>query len=304
MSGMTTFRQPARSGYLPPEVVPMLDVAALVASRDETRPVLRHVLWEGLKASTRVVATDTYRMFVARSLRRRSHVKPGAGDAWGIHAQVWCDVMRRQAQRDNREVHLGRHGDVIELSCGGETRRWRWAESSDRDTWPDWPNWRKCVPDAAKVAWEIRVRLSELAQHIAAMRRAYHKREQSCRAWWYRHEEMLIIMPDLHLRERHWDSRWVGAAIKGAVLRQRADVIMVLDLELLHDVLERLAYYCPDADAIIRVWGELQPMQIVIPAEADRLESWLLVMPQDPRHRYGQPWVSAGLPIVKASEED
>jgi len=227
---MTTFRQPARSGYLPPEVVPMLDVAALVASTEETRPILTQVLWEGLKDSTRVVATDTCRVFMAR--------------------------VRRHSLGTSRDGV-----DVVDISY--------------------WPPWRDCVPEPTGLAWEVNVGLAELARRVAKVHGAYHRGGESCRSWWYLDGETLIIMPDLHLRDRHWDSRWVGAAIKGAVLQQSADAIIVLDLELLHDVLERLAGYCPDATATIRVWGKLQPMQIVVSPHGDRLETWVLVMPQE-----------------------
>lgn len=280
-SSKNTIRRPERSGMIQAEAVPMLDVASLVASRDRTRPALTHILWEGLSGSTRIVATDTYRLFVAQVKRTRAGIKPGPGKQWGIDAQTWRDTIRRQGQRRAVEVGLTLDGDTCQLSASGETAEWEFCEPIP------WASWAHVMPREDPV-WGVQVSLAELSMAVNEMRKLYREQDQPTVTWWYLDGGELAIVPDTQMRDRNEPPQQMSRAVEAKRVEQSGKTRLVLDLERLHDVLGRLAFFCGDEVVVqVRVRGELEPVEVVIPGCGLRMGTRLIVMPM---MKIGEPW--------------
>lgn len=121
--------------------IELLSAIAVAASRDETRPILTGVYFDG----TDIVATDSYRLHIARVADAEF---PKALIPWNVLAQVAKHGQPARMRLEMVDYMIGWGGNE---KVGGQWARHATIET-DRITWHarciegDYPNYRSLVP--------------------------------------------------------------------------------------------------------------------------------------------------------------
>lgn len=273
-------RLPARSGRVMPAAARALHLASLCASRDQTRPVLCDVLWEGGDDLTRAVGTDTYRLIIVEVERTRAGVKPPPGRSWGLHAAAVRQAYRLQTWR-RPELGFGicREDQTCVLVDGDGMEH---VSEMGGLVGYEYPNWPKVMPDPEAWQWRASVRLGELAQLMRTMTKVYNKRgEWGPRVVCMPDDGLLTVWPSLELRQRtDWPPQWTGGALPTIRQDVRADHPVAINPQLAAEPLWRAAEWLGDDQEVdVIAYPGLGPLEISIADAGACRRLQLIVMP-------------------------